>query len=182
MEVVDAIREALKDGPKESILDLVNGYIDRARDDLAWLIRENEVSYLDAPLSAIGFTNLETGRGSANGANACVPSSSAPTEAVAKTLREFIAVAGSESWRVEALKLVDQIESVRSATATKELASRCRPAVKHYAIMRAQSVIKCTRGELPAHYKNTLMEESQQTDKLLDDIDNIIGAMDRTGA
>jgi len=34
LEVLDAIRDALKDGPKDQILELVNGYIDRAKEDL----------------------------------------------------------------------------------------------------------------------------------------------------
>lgn len=60
-----------------------------------------------------------------------------------------------------------------SATALRELAERCRPAVAHDARLREREVHS---DKYAHHYKAVLATEAERAAKLLDDIDAILGA------
>lgn len=80
--------------------------------------------------------------------------------------------------------MTERTES-RNCEVPREILERIRPAVKRYVLEGAQAVQKCQRGELPAHYLETLQRDELARDALLcavDDILSITAARSETAA
>ena len=79
-------------------------------------------------------------------------------------------------------KMVAQREDMRpqqlraDGVADRGFLSSLRPAVKLWTIQTAQSVQKCKRGDLPAHYLNVLEEDETRSQAILDKLDALIDA------
>lgn len=74
---------------------------------------------------------------------------------------------------------VSSIEPCGSCEVPREILERIRPAVKRYALEGAQAVLKCKRGELPAHYLDTLQKDELARDALLCSVDDILSITKR---
>ena len=79
-------------------------------------------------------------------------------------------------------KMVAQREDMRpqqlraDGVADRGFLSSLRPEVKLWTIQTAQSVQKCKRGDLPAHYLNVLEEDETRSQAILDKLDALIDA------
>lgn len=78
------------------------------------------------------------------------------------------------------MKTSTEMTSAKDAAAS--LLERIRPAVKLWTIQQSQSVLKCQRGELPAHYLLALEEDEKRSLAILDELDAAIASQPADGA